>query len=66
MYDFIIFCLQVGAITAYLVMLIAFTMGMLHANFKGKGEGFGGANQETLNAIKALERKLDAALAAND
>ena len=66
MYDFFIFCLQVLAITVYLVMLIAFRMGMLHANFIGKGEGFGGANQETLNAIKALERKLDAALAAND
>ena len=66
MYDFFIFCLQVLAITVYLVMLIAFAMGLLHANFKGKGEGFGGANQETLNAIKALERKLDAALAAND
>lgn len=66
MYDFFIFCLQVAAVTVYLVMVIAFAMGLLHANFKGKGEGFGGANQETLNAIKALERKVDAALAAND
>ena len=66
MYDFFIFCAQLAFITAYLVVVLAFTMGMLHATFKNKGEGFGGANQETLNAIKALERKLDAALAAND
>lgn len=66
MYELMIFCLQLFAVTAYLVMVIAFAMGMLHATFKGKGEGFGGPNQETLNAIKALERKIDAALAAND
>ena len=66
MYDFFVFCLQGLAITVYLVMVIAFAMGMLHATFKAKGEGFGGTNQETLNAIKALERKVDAALAAND
>jgi hypothetical protein len=66
MYDFFVFCLQLAAVTAYLVMVIAFTFGMLHATFKSKPEGFGGLDKNVLDAIKALERKVDAAITPND
>ena len=66
MYDFFIFFMQVLAVTAYLVMVIAFTFGMIHATFKSKPEGFGGLDKNVLDAIKQLERKVDAAISPND